>query len=154
MRTNWKNKTRREKQSVLVRILRFLTVGLSVLLLLGGITMISECYDTMDRGVSASIMENRLSWGNFDQLVEDYHINVAEKIKADQTMLEYYGVARYYEAASLYRAFAENGDQERAERELQKMKKAYEEMGSWQMAAEDIREQLGLANDKDLYYTD
>mgnify|MGYP000617147013 FL=1 len=53
-------------------------------------------------------------------------------------------MARYFEAASMYKAFLQTGDTERAAREKEKMDAAYEEMGDWNIAADSIRERLGL----------
>ena len=60
------------------------------------------------------------------------------------TKKECYGVARYFEAASMYKAFLQTGDTERAAREKEKMDAAYEEMGDWNIATDSIRKKLGL----------
>ena len=52
--------------------------------------------------------------------------------------------SRYFEAASMYKAFLQTGDTERAAKEKEKMDAAYEEMGDWNIAADSIREKLGL----------
>ena len=44
----------------------------------------------------------------------------------------------------MYKAFLQTGDTERAAREKEKMDAAYEEMGDWNIAADSIREKLGV----------
>ena len=51
-------------------------------------------------------------------------------------------MAKYYEAASFYKAFSTVGDTGRAAQEKQKMDAAYEEMGGWQIAKEAIDAEL------------
>ena len=44
----------------------------------------------------------------------------------------------------IYKAFLQTGDTEHAAREKEKMDAAYEEMGDWNIAADSIREKLGV----------
>ena len=83
-----------------------------------------------------------MEYGNYAPLVDHYHQNVAAGITGNKEEKEYYGVAKYYEAASFYKAFSTVGDTGRAAREKQKMDAAYEEMGGWQIAKEAIDAEL------------
>lgn len=83
-----------------------------------------------------------MEYGNYAPLVDHYHQNVAAGITGNKEEKEYYGVAKYYEAASFYKAFSTVGDTKRAAREKQKMDAAYEEMGGWQIAKEAIDAEL------------
>jgi len=87
---------------------------------------------------------HNIEYGRYSQLVEMYHVSEEEGMKGGKALREYYGVAKYFEAASLYKAFDAVGDTERAERQQEKMTQAYEQMGSWNIAKDDIHEKLGL----------
>lgn len=59
-------------------------------------------------------------------------------------MKEYYGVAKYVEAVSYYKAFWESGDTVRAEQEKDKMDLALVEMGGWSILQDEIDGKLGI----------
>ena len=83
-----------------------------------------------------------MEYGNYAPLVDHDHQNLAAGITGNKEEKEYYGVAKYYEAASFYKAFSTVGDTGRAAREKRKMDAAYEEMGGWQIAKEAIDAEL------------
>lgn len=82
--------------------------------------------------------------GEFYRMVDYYYDNITKGYEDAAELQEYYGVAKYYEAASYYKAFLENGDTVRAERELDKMEQALKQMGGWTIVEKDIKRQLGL----------
>lgn len=81
---------------------------------------------------------------NFSYVVDSYHRNVVSSNGDKKSLLEYYGVAKYFEAASLYHAYDTVGNEEMAERFKKKMDMAVAEMGSWAVAKEPIDKKLGL----------
>lgn len=146
MQNDWNNKERLGMQRSVLWVLKILIIVLSVVLLLGIITAISSFMDAADNDYDVQRMELYITEGNYDRLVEAYHTNVAEEVRENKAIKECYGVAKYYEAAFHYKAYLETGDEQKAQREKQKMNDAYEEMGSWNVVAEDIRAELSLAN--------
>ena len=58
---------------------------------------------------------------------------------------EYYGVAKYFEAASYYKIYQESGDTVRANYQKEKMDAALEEMGDLSAEAERIKEKLDIS---------
>lgn len=86
----------------------------------------------------------RLEDGRYGSMVEYYHENVANHVKDEEGMEEYYAAARFYEAALYYKAFLNAGDEERASRYADKMKEAQEELGSLAGFDKKILKQLEI----------
>lgn len=82
--------------------------------------------------------------GRYAELVGNCYRNTLAGHEGSATMQEYYGVAMYYEAASLYNAYTEVGNEAQATVFLEKMKLAEEEMGGWSIAKDAIHKQLGI----------
>ena len=139
-----KNKAREKKQSIVILFLNCVIVVMCIIMLGFGYVAINSICDVFSSLETEESMHYRLEDGEFYRMVEAYHLNVQGGHEASEEMQEYYGVAKYYEAASLYKAFVENGDLERAERELEKMEEAKDEMGQWVIVESQIKEQLGL----------
>lgn len=106
--------------------------------------MFRELNYAFSRPAKTNWMENNVQSENYAYLLVNYHEDMAYGGLLSGTKKECYGVARYFEAASMYKAFLQIGDTERAAREKEKMDAAYEEMGDWNIAADSIREKLGL----------
>jgi len=70
--------------------------------------------------------------------------NEMRGIKSTDTMKECYAAAYYYEAAVLYKAYAEMGKTEEAKKYGRIMEEQEALMGELTFAAEEIREELGL----------
>lgn len=81
----------------------------------------------------------RIEGNDLGAIVNMYYHNEAENVRANSSMKEYYGVAKYFEAASNYKAFLESGDATRAEREAAKMEEALPEMGGWGFLETEIQ---------------
>lgn len=105
---------------------------------------VSGLRDAFSVTYSENNMYYRLYDENFYQMVEGYYTNLQEGHEPGEEMKEYYGVAKFYEAASMYKAFSETGDMERAAREQEKMKFARQEMGDWTIVEPQILEQLDI----------
>ena len=74
-------------------------------------------------------------------MVEMYYSNGSIGARADEELQQYYAIARYYEAACWYRAYA---GRKEAARYLADMTAAERDMGELSFVAEDIRTRLGL----------
>ena len=142
---NLKNKLKQtQKQSGALLIMNLVIVALCLVLFGGAIYMFRQLHDAFSRPVQTQWMENNISNENYAYLIENYHQDEMYGGLLPESKKECYGVAAYFEAASMYKAYLETGDTERAAREKEKMDAAYEEMGGWNIAADSIREQLGL----------
>ena len=80
----------------------------------------------------------RLSDGDFGAMVEMYYYNESNNVKPDEELEMYYGVAKYFEAASWYKVYSEAGDSQWTAVYRQAMDEAEADMGSLNMLAEDI----------------
>ncbi len=93
-------------------------------------------------------MENnmlyRLKEEDFGSLVTIYHSNVAMGYEDKKELQDYYGIARYYEAAANYKMYLENGEPEKAEREKLKMEEAADDFGELYFVKDKIDVKLAL----------
>lgn len=144
MENLWNKLKQSQKQQGALWLMNIVIVILCIVLFLGGIQMISALWDAFARPSRAKYMENLIRYENYANLLNSYHEDVVYGGLVTEAKKECYGVAKYFEAASMYRAYLETGDTERAAREKEKMDAAYEEMGDWNIAADSIRERLGL----------
>ena len=136
------NKLRIGRQQGILLIMKGVIGVLCIILLASMAVMIENLHDAFTNRISESALRSRVEYGNYAPLVDHYHQNVAAGITGNKEEKEYYGVAKYYEAASFYKAFSTVGDTKRAAREKQKLDAAYEEMGGWQIAKEAIDAEL------------
>lgn len=144
MESLWNKLKQGQKQQGALWLMNIVIVILCIVLFLGGIQMISALRDAFARPSRAKYMENLIRYENYANLLNSYHEDVVYGGLVTEAKKECYGVAKYFEAASMYRAYLETGDTERAAREKEKMDAAYEEMGDWNIAADSIREKLGV----------
>lgn len=144
MENLWNKLKQSQKQQGALWLMNIVIVILCIVLFLGGIQMISALRDAFARPSRAKYMENLIRYENYANLLNSYHEDVVYGGLVTEAKKECYGVAKYFEAASMYRAYLETGDTERAAREKEKMDAAYEEMGDWNIAADSIREKLGV----------
>ena len=119
---NLKSKLKQaQKQRGALLVMNLVIIALCLILFWGTIHMFRQLNDAFSRPAKTNWMENNVQSENYAYLV-----------------------VNYFEAASMYKAFLQTGDTERAAREKEKMDAAYEEMGDWNIAADSIRERLGL----------
>ena len=85
----------------------------------------------------------RLEDGSFGQMVEMYYSNEAAGVEPTEDLLEYYAVAKYFEAASYYVLYQEDAP-EYAGYYQEKMETAAAEMGELAFLTEKIQKQLGV----------
>ena len=138
------NKTRTRKQSAVLMVMNVVIVILCVGTFLCGIRLIREIRFASGEKYNAETMENFIRYDSYDILSQYYHINQVQNVKADANMKECYGVAKYYDAAVMYKAYETVGDENRAASEKQAMDAAYQEMGEWRITADTINKPLGI----------
>ncbi len=138
------NKQRIGRQQGILLIMKGVIGVLCVILFASVVVMTENLHDAFSNRISENALRSRVEYEDYAPLVDHYHQNAASGDTGNAEEKEYYGVAKYYEAASFYKAFSKVGDTERAAREKQKMDAAYEEMGGWQIAKEAIDAELGI----------
>ena len=108
------NKLRIGRQQGILLIMKGVIGILCIILLASTAVMIENLHDAFTNRISESTLRSRVEYGNYAPLVDHYHQNVAAGITGNKEEKEYYGVAKYYEAASFYKAFSTVGDTGRA----------------------------------------
>ena len=142
---NLKNKLKQtQKQSGALLVMNIVIIVLCLVLFWGTIHMFRQLNYAFSRPAKTNWMENNVQNENYAYLVVNYHEDMMYGGLLSGTKKECYGVAKYFEAASMYRAYLQTGDTDRAAREKEKMDAAYEEMGGWNITADSIGEKLGL----------
>lgn len=139
------NKTRIAKQEIIKYVMNAVIVLLCVVLLVAIALTVEESSYYFGIPNKADYFENYIYSEDYPVMVSSYYENIAEGFEGNKELKEYYGVAKYFEAASYYKMYLEMGDSARAEQELAKMDAAYEEMGGWYIMQQDIHGKLGLA---------
>lgn len=86
----------------------------------------------------------RLESEEYASMVPMYYSNVAAGKEDERKLQEYYGVARYFEAASYYKMYIEAGDNVLAEKYYHDMEEAYVQMGDFGIIRAKIDAALGL----------
>ena len=125
-------------------ILNIIIVILSFFFVMTAGVMIGETYHAFTPGYSADSFYYSITDERYYSMVGAYHSNTQGGFEADKDTKEYYGVAKYFEAASLYYAYQVAGNEEMAEFFSEKMKLAEEEMGGWAATKKPIRKYLGI----------
>ena len=86
----------------------------------------------------------RLESEEYASMVTMYYTNVAEGKENVKELQEYYGVARYFEAAGEYKMYTEAGKDDLAKEALKVMDDAYAQMGDFSIVREKIHKKLGI----------
>lgn len=86
----------------------------------------------------------RLQDEAYSQMVEMYYANEESGVKADEELKQYYGVAKYFEAASYYKAYKIVEEPEEMNKYEAQMKNAEKEMGELSFVSKQIDERLGI----------
>ena len=132
---NLKSKLKQvQKQRGALLVMNLVIIALCLVLFWGTIHMFRQLNDAFSRPAKTNWMENNVQSENYAYLLVNYHEDMVYGGLLSGTKKECYGVARYFEAASMYKAFLQTGDTEHAAREKEKMDAAYEEMGDWNIA--------------------
>lgn len=138
------NNTQEKKYIHLKISLNILIVLLGIIFVVVVFSTVKEFLEFSDNGYSIDSFYSRTNEAEYAPLPEMYHINEAEQVEANTQFQEYYGVAKYVEAASYYRMYSENNDLQRAEAYREKMEQALSQMGVYSSLSDEINTLLGL----------
>ena len=128
-------------------IANIVLVLLSITLVIGLITMCSELrYLNNHREQAANTFWWNYDSGRYVDNIKYMYENKINNVKENAELTQCYAVAEYFEAASLYKAYASNGNTDKAQKYLDVMAKAYSEMGDVSYLAEDIDARLGITD--------
>lgn len=116
----------------------------AVVIVIIALALVWEITNTFDSSYAARSFHYDMQAGRYDDMVEMYHYNEARGYKVTDELSEYYGVARYYEAASLYKAYLAVGNEDEAERCKSAMEEAAAQMGAFAPETAAIETQLGF----------
>lgn len=141
-----KNKKRRrdQKKGVIIVICDTIIVLLCIILIVSGFVAVQRFYETGTYHYSEDSFYYRLEDGNYASMVEMYYMNEAGDVPVTGDLKEYYGIAKYFEAASYYKMYLETGDHTHAETQKQKMEAALAEMGDFASVKKDINNKLNI----------
>lgn len=114
----------------------------AVLLLLFAVLQLREAFS--DYEVSTSFFGSCLESGDYGEMVRLYYQAEDREQEKDRERLEYYGIARYYEAAFFYKMYAEAGDEKRAEACRETMEEAVVQMGDFSFVQKEIDQKLQI----------
>lgn len=138
------NKTRIGRQKIITWAMNIVILCLSFLLIIVAMVMIESLHSSFSVPTSENSFYYAIEGERYYNIVGGYHRNTHAGFEGNADMKEYYGVAKYYEAASLYKAYSVAGNTEQAEKYLERMKQAETEMGGWSIAKKPIHAQLGI----------
>ena len=128
-------------------IVNTILVLLSITLVIAFLTLCSELR-YIDRHYEREA--NSFWWeydsGRYADSIRSRYENIYNGVKETAELKQCYAVSEYFEAASLYKAAAFTGNTGKAQEYLEKMAKAYEEMGDVSYLADDIDTRLGIAD--------
>ncbi len=139
-----KNKVSSGANKIVIWVMNIIIIVLCLILFITAGVMIAEFRSAFHRERSTDSFGYYMTSEEYFQMVPTYYSNTAYGYKADDEIAEYYGVAQYYEAALLYNAYTEAGNEEMAQKFKEKMQDAKQEMGGWDMAIPSIHKQLGI----------
>ena len=133
------------KQKNPVHLVLDIVIGLLCLALVGaGAFAISMWQESFGWQYDADSFYYRLSDGDYGAMVEMYYLNEANDVRPDEELSMYYGVAKYFEAASWYKVYDDSGDAARAADYRETMEVAQKQMGALSMVAGDVKDALGI----------
>ena len=122
-----------------VHIVLDIVIGILCIALVGaGAFAVSMWQESFGWEYDADSFYYRLSDGDYGAMVEMYYSNESNNVKPDEELEMYYAVAKYFEAASWYKAYSEAGDSQWMVVYREAMDEAEAEMESLSMLAEDI----------------
>ncbi len=132
------------KRQIINWILNGMIIVLCCLLLMTVFVMIENFASACSRPGSLEYMHYDIEENRFHRLIDNYHYNMVAGFEGDAEEQEYYGIAKYYEAAMLYKAYRASGNEELSQRFFEKMQQAEQEMGGWIITKDAIHQQLGI----------
>lgn len=139
-----KNKVKMAKQKSLEVMLNVVIIFLVLLFTIMIVITATELKNTLFYHFDESSFSYDLGYKDYNGMVYKYYQNKGVDYQGNSEMQEYYGVAKYYEAATIYKAYKTVGDTENSDFFLDRMKRAEGEMGDWAVLKEDILQKLGI----------
>lgn len=127
-------------------VLNILIVVAAFFLILTVGVMVEEIYSEATPMYSEDSFYYNLEEERYFNMVDAYYRNTMAGFTGNREMKEYYGVAQYFEASSLYQAYTVYGNAEQAGHFLEKMEQVETAMGGWSVAKDPIHKQLGIQN--------
>lgn len=126
-------------------VMNLVVIVLAIILVITLIFAGRELYDAFQPWmVKEYTFMYEIEGGRYGNIVDSYHRNVGSKGKEQKGYEEYYGVAKYYEAAFFYKMYEDAGDTDRAEKHKEAMAAAAAQMGDFAYLTEDINTKLGI----------
>lgn len=139
-----KNRVSNGANKIVIWIMNIVIIVLSLVLFVMIFLVIAEFHQAFNRERSTDSFGYHMTAEEYFQLVPTYYSNTAYGYEPDAETAEYYGVAKYFEAALIYNAYMETGNEEMEQVYKEKMQAAKPEMGGWDMAIPSIHKQLGI----------
>ncbi len=134
----------KEKANVVKWILNIIIIVLSFFFFVTVCATLSELNDAFGYNYDADSFYYKLQSENYRDMVQARYHNIMNGHNGNATLKEYYGVAEYYEMASLYKAYTVAGNEEMATHFQNKMQEAEKRMGDWNITKDSIHKQLGI----------
>lgn len=125
-------------------IMNIIIIVLAFFFVLTAGVMIEEMYSATAPAYRDDSFYYNIESERYFNMIYGYYQNTMEGYEGDKDTKEFYGVARYYELASLYRAYTVAENQEQADIFYQRMQEAEADMGSWSITKKPIHKQLGI----------
>lgn len=142
---NLKSKLKQvQKQRGALLVMNLVIIALCLVLFWGTIHMFRQLNDAFSRPAKTNWMENKVQNENYAYLLVNYHEDMVYGGLLSGTKKECYGVARYFEAASMYKAFLQTGDIPVAHFFVCCIHFFFFSGSAFGIAADSIREKLGL----------
>lgn len=128
-----------------VNLVLDIIIGILCVIVVGAVIFVIASFkENYSYSFEADSFYYRLEDEDYSQMVEMYYANEAAGIKADEKLQQYYGVTKYFEAASYYKVYQEAEDTRQMQIYSEKMADAQEEMGELDFLGEKICEKLGI----------
>lgn len=139
-----KNRGMLAKQKGLEVALNVIIIFMVLILLIMTLITATNFKDTIMFHYDTDDFAYDMGYKEYGGMVYKYYQNKAMNYQGNQELQEYYGVAKFYEAATLYKAYMTMGDTENSTFFQEKMKGAEAEMGDWIVLKEEILKELEL----------
>lgn len=139
-------KNRENGLSAKAMILNVVIVILAFILLVTCVVAIGEIKDNFNSyQVDESSFAYAMGKESYGDMVRYYYQNCGTGDEEQRNLQEYYGVAKYYEAAFFYKLYVESGDVTRADAQRELMNAAAEQMGDFAFVKDKIDAKLQIA---------
>lgn len=125
-------------------ICNIIIIILSVLFFTLVIMLCKEVFNRSYYTTDANSFYYDINDGRYAEMVISTEENRAIGVRETNELKSCYAVADYFEAASYYKAYAENDKKEVADTYLETMKACRKDMDNFEYAADDIDEKLGI----------